>query len=243
MFKRLMIITLLAMSLIAMSRSEVKAQYDYIGSSWDVCAWLASIGYSCSYHHSMKFKVPGNVVNQGTLFFLSDAVWYDNRVICKNKGGNISFSPGIGHISTQGFANLDLQTSCVNRGKGGECEATVIYATSVAELSDPANGTLDACRAAVGNNNLDAQQCFLKFYGLENFHCANKNDTPIEIQTKGVCTTATAATCTDSTCTEQDKQGVRFTFPSFDQQPGNSFAVQLDDRCVACVNGTGSCAP
>jgi hypothetical protein len=96
-------------------------------------------------------------------------------------------------------------------------------------------------------HRLTAQQCFLKFYGLENFHCRNKNDTPIEIRTKGVCTTATAETCTNpnnsSTCTEQLTQGVRYTLNTFDPPSGTLFNMALDDRCIACVNGSGPCTP
>jgi len=231
-FKTIMLVGLLAMSTIAVFSNDAKAQYSYLGSGWKVN----------TYEHSMSFKVPGNVVNDGSLFFLSDAVWYDNEVVCKNKGGNITFSPGIGLVSTEGIANLGLQNGCVNRESGGECTASVLYPNSVAELESDAT-LLAACNAAVGETNLTAQQCFLRFFGLENFHCRTRNDTPIQIRTKGVCTTATASTCEGSSCTDQLTQGVRFTFPSFQQNPLEFFAVQLDNSCVACVNGTGPCTP
>ena len=237
-FKTIMLVGLLIMCTVAVFSTDARAQYSYLGSGWKFN----------TYEHSMSFKVPGNVVNDGSLFFFSDAVWYDNQVVCKNNGGNISFSPGIGLVSTEGTVNLGLQNGCVNRESGGECTASVSYPNSVAELQADTT-LLAACNAAVGETNLTAQQCFLRFYDFDGFisgktfHCRNKNDTPIEIRTKGVCTTATASTCEGSSCTDQLTQGVRFTFPSFQQNPLDLFAVQLDNSCVACVNGTGPCTP
>jgi hypothetical protein len=234
MVKRFLSIGLFSLACLGIVRTEARAQYEYLGSGWDFCAEFGI----CSYHHSMRFKVPGT----SNIFFLSDAVWYDNLVVCKNKGGNITFNPGIGQITTEGTAQVSLRDPCLNRGKGGECTETVVYATSVAELqNDPI--LLMSCQAAVGDTTLTAQQCFLRFYGLENFHCRNTNDTPIEVRTKGVCAVATAQTCSGSSCTTEAQQGVRFTFPSFDQFPGDSFTAQDDASCVACVKGTGLCQP
>jgi hypothetical protein len=237
----LMFIGVLSISVAATFSSNANAQYSYLGSGWSFN----------TYTHNMQFKVPGNVVNDGTLVFVSDTVWYDNQVICKNKGGNISFSPGIGLISAGESASVNLRRQCTDRQSGGNCSQLVTYPNSVAELSDPE--LLAACRAAVGDDTLNAQQCFLRFYDLDGFisgqpfHCRNTNDTPIEIRTKGLCTTATAATCTDpthpDTCTGQASQGVKFTFPNFNPAPNASFIATVDDAslvCANCVNG-GSC--
>ncbi len=142
-FATIVLVGLLAMSTVAVFSTDASAQYSYLGSGWKIN----------TYEHSMSFKVPGSVVNNGSLFFFSDAVWYDNQVVCKNKGGNISFSPGIGLISTEGIANLGLQNGCVNRESGGECTATVLYPNSVAELESDAT-LLAACNAAVGETDL-----------------------------------------------------------------------------------------
>ena len=148
-FATIVLVGLLAMSTVAAFSTDASAQYSYLGSGWKIN----------TYEHSMSFKVPGSVVNNGSLFFLSDAVWYDNQVVCKNKGGNISFSPGIGLISTEGIANLGLQNGCVNRESGGECTATVLYPNSVAELESDAT-LLAACNAAVGETDLDSTAMF-----------------------------------------------------------------------------------
>src|ERR1044071_10078650 len=164
-FTTLVFISLLIASVFAIGINDANAQYSYLGSGWSFN----------TYTHNMQFKVPGNVVNDGTLFFASDTVWYDNQVVCKNDGGNITFSPGIGLVSAGQSTAVNLQAQCTNRGSGGNCTQMVTYPNSVAELqSDP--NLLAACNAAVGGNNLTAQQCFLRFYGLEMFHCRNKND-------------------------------------------------------------------
>jgi hypothetical protein len=239
MLKRFVMSGLLGISMVVMLMSEAKAQpYSYIGGQWKVN----------TYTHSMIFKVPGNVFNQNEVFFVSDTVWYDNEIICKTLGGNITFVPGIGHITLEGSVQVFLQSSCADRGQGGACSGEVVYFNSVAELENDPNLLLQ-CQDAVGDttHTLTAQRCFLRFFNLENVHCRNKNDTPVEVRTKGVCTTATAETCTDptnpSTCTVQNTQGVRYTYPNFNPPPLTLFNMALDDNCVACVLGTGPCTP
>jgi hypothetical protein len=240
MFKRLMVIGLLSISLVVVLMSEAKAQYNYFGGGWNFC---------CSYSHTMTYTgVKGSDFNEFTILFVSNTVWYDNAQSCcvgKNCQ-NIPFEPGVGHVTLSGSVSPALNDLCEKRGK---CTGIVEYPNSVTDL-ETNQALLEDCQAVVGVPNASPQLCFnLLFFGTpEGGHCRNKNDVVVDVRTKGVCTTATPYTCTDpddfTTCTpENTPVGVRYTFPSFDQQQGDSFAQQRDDRCIACVAGTGPCTP
>jgi hypothetical protein len=220
MFKRLVLVGILASSVVLMLNNESMAQYNYLGGGW----WFGT------YHNSITFTVPGNDQKNYTILFVSDTTWYDNLIVCKNKGGNITYSPGIGMVSKSGTVVPISNDECI---KNGKCTGEVDFPNQV---SDFANGGF-GCTG-------DPQQCFLDFFSLNDFHCRNKNDTPVQVLTKGVCTIASAETCDSSGCFAQADQGVRFSFNSFNPPPGALFNMVRDDTCIACVNGdTNSCTP
>jgi hypothetical protein len=248
-------IAVLGMSIVLLFSSEAKAQYNYFGGGWDFC---------CSYRHTMTYAgVKGSDFKDSTIFFVSGTVWYDNAQSCcvGNNCKNEPLAPGIGHFTLGGSVTPALDALCAKRGK---CTGAVVYPSSVEDLEGDENkDLLDDCRAAVCANHpelgdcssLTPQLCFnwLFFESAAGGHCRNRNDTVVRVSTKGVCTTATPQTCvctdpndlsTCSGCVDQNNPvGVRYTFPSFDQKPGDSFAQQRDDRCIACVAGTGPCEP
>jgi hypothetical protein len=235
MLKRIMLVSLVSICMLMIFRSESKAQYNYFGGGWEFCFLDENFNFVCSYHHTMTFTgVKGSDFKTFEIFLLSKAVWYDNIKSCcvGNNCKNEPFNPGGGHVTTEGTVQLNLADDCSKQGK---CTGVVVYPNKVSEM--PAFG----CTG-------DLLQCFQDFLNLtvEDITCRNKNDRVVAIFTKGVCATATAQTCdvdNPENCTDKREVGLRYTFPSFNQQPGDAFAQQRDDRCIACVDGTGQCEP
>jgi hypothetical protein len=219
-----------------MFQSEAKAQYNYFGGGW----------IFNTYTHRMTFTgVKGSdLKDPAIVFFVSDTVWYDNIASCC-VGKNCVNEP-ISHVTMSASVTPKLDALCERRGK---CTGEVKYPNSVADLENSPD-LLEDCRAVVGDPDASPQLCFnlLFFDKPEGGHCRNKNDLVVAVRTKGVCTTVTPFTCTDAikpdTCTqENDPVGVRYTFPSFNQKPGDSFVQERDDSCIACVNNQGQCNP
>jgi hypothetical protein len=224
---------LFSLVILSLAQDANAGGYGSIGSAWTFN----------TYHHDMSFIAPASDVKNQEVLFISDTTWYDNIAVCRNKGGSITLSPGVGQSDPFRIVNPESLTArvtedeCVKAGQGnGACTESVTYINRVADLEDQ---DLFLAFCGTGPNTPETRlACFwdaLQLTPQERSACQNTNGVLVEVRTKGVCAITTARRCGSTGCTDEVEQGYRFTFPNFNPPPDAVFTATKDDNCFECV--------